>query len=51
MWVKAMMDYFKVFTETKPLREKLVEMRRIVEEKEAMLKIKRDALAKINKKI
>lgn len=27
MWVKAMMDYFKVFTETKPLREKLIEMR------------------------
>jgi len=33
MWCKAMMDYYKVFTETKPLREKLVEMRKIVEEK------------------
>lgn len=33
MWVKAMMDYYKVFVETKPLREKLVAMRKIVQEK------------------
>ncbi len=51
MWVKAMADYYKVYTETKPLREKLVEMRKIVEEKTAELKIKKDALDKINSKI
>lgn len=51
MWVKAMVDYYKVYTETKPLREKLVEMRRIVEEKTAELKIKKDALDKVNRKI
>lgn len=51
MWVKAMMDYYKVYTETRPLREKLVQMRKIVEEKTAELKIKKDALEKINKKI
>lgn len=45
MWVKAMVDYYKVYTETKPLREKLVDMRRIVEEKTKELKIKKDALA------
>ena len=41
MWVKAMVDYYKVYTETKPLREKLVVMRQIVEEKTAELKVKK----------
>ena len=51
MWCKAMVDYYKVYTETKPLREKLVEMRRIVDEKTKELKIKKDALEKINRTI
>jgi dynein heavy chain len=33
LWCKAMVDYYQVFTETKPLREKLIQMRKIVEEK------------------
>ena len=45
------MDYHKVYAETRPLKEKLVKMRKIVEEKTAELKIKKDALEKINKKI
>lgn len=51
MWCKAMVDYYKVYTETKPLREKLIEMRRIVDEKTKELKIKKEALEKINKTI
>ena len=51
MWVKAMYDYFRVFTDTKPLREKLAAMRKIVDEKTAELRIKKEALEKINKKI
>ena len=51
MWVKAMWDYYKVYTETKPLREKLLVMRQIVEEKTAELKVKKEALDKINNKI
>ncbi|KAL4427402.1 hypothetical protein ABPG74_009674 [Tetrahymena malaccensis] len=51
MWVKAMVDYYKVYTETKPLREKLIEMRRIVDEKMGQLRIKKEELAKINAKI
>lgn len=48
MWVKAMVDYYKVYTETKPLREKLIEMRGIVETKTKELRVKKEALAKIN---
>ena len=51
MWVKAMYDYFRVFTDTKPLREQLVSMRKIVEEKTAELRIKKEALEFINNKI
>lgn len=51
LWVKAMVDYYKVFTETKPLREKLVTVRHLVEEKTAELKIKKDALDEVNRKI
>lgn len=51
MWVKAMYDYFRVYTDTKPLREQLIAMRKIVEEKTAELKIKKDALERINNKI
>jgi dynein heavy chain, axonemal len=46
-----MLGYYKVFTETKPLREKLAEMRKIVQEKTEELKIKKDALDKVNKRI
>ena len=51
MWVKAMMDYYKVYAETRPLREKLVAMRKIVQEKTAELKIKKDSLEKVNRRI
>jgi dynein heavy chain, axonemal len=50
-WVKAMVDYFKVYTETKPLREKLGVMQKIVEEKTAELRLKKEALDEINGKI
>jgi len=46
-----MYDYFKVYTETRPLREKLATMNKIVEEKNAELAIKMEALAVINAKI
>lgn len=46
-----MVDYYKVFTETKPLREKLVSVKKLVEEKTAELKIKKEALEEVNKKI
>jgi dynein heavy chain, axonemal len=46
-----MYDYYKIFTETKPLREKLVEVRKLVEIKTAELKVKKDALEEVNKKI
>lgn len=48
MWVKAMYDYYRVYTETRPLREQLIAMRKIVEEKTAELKIKKDELERIN---
>ncbi len=51
MWVKAMYDYYRVFTDTKPLREQLIQMRKIVEEKTAELRVKKDALERINNKI
>lgn len=44
MWVTAMVDYHKVFTETEPLREKLEEMKKLVSEKTAELKLKKDEL-------
>lgn len=46
-----MVDYYKVFTETKPLRDKLVEMRKIVEIKQAELRVKKEELEKVNKRI
>ena len=51
MWVKAMYDYFRVFTDTKPLREQLVQMRKIAEEKTAELRIKKEALERVNQTI
>lgn len=51
LWVKAMYDYYKIFTETRPLREKLVTVKKLVEEKTAELKVKKDALEEVNKKI
>ena len=35
LWVNAMYGYYTVYTTTKPLREKLVAMRTLVEEKNA----------------
>jgi len=51
MWVKAMVDYYKVFVETKPLREQLLSVRKIVEEKMEELRVKKAELEEINKKI
>ena len=51
MWCKAMYDYYRVFTDTKPLREQLVAMRKIVDEKTAELRVKKEALERINNKI
>ena len=50
-WVKCMYDYFRVFTDTKPIREEMLRMGLIVEEKTAELKIKKAALEIINRKI
>lgn len=46
-----MTDYFKVYTTTQPLREKLVDMKKIVSEKTEELKAKKDALDKVNSRI
>jgi len=40
-WARAMIDYFKVFTETKPLRIELEKMNTIVAEKTEELKLKK----------
>lgn len=50
-WCKCMYDYYKVFTETKPLREKLEMMNKVVQEKGEELRVKKEALAVINAKI
>lgn len=39
-WAKAMYDFFNVFTNTKPLRDKLNEMVEKVEEMDKELKLK-----------
>lgn len=46
-----MYDFYKVYTETKPLREKLALMSKIVEEKNRELSIKKKELDEINAKI
>jgi len=43
-WIAAMYDFNKVFLETQPLREKLAASMKIVAEKTAELKLKKDAL-------
>jgi dynein heavy chain len=48
MWVKAMVDYYKVYSETKPLREKLFLTKLIVTEKTNELALKKNALDLIN---
>ncbi len=47
-WVKAMYDYYKVYTSTRPLREQLESVKKIVEDKKRELKEKMDALEVIN---
>ena len=46
-----MYDYFRVFTDTKPVREQLAKMQNIVAVKTEELAIKKEALEKINAKI
>ncbi len=46
-----MYDYYKVFTQTQPLRDKLAAMLRIKEEKMALLKRKKEELDTINRKL
>jgi len=50
-WLKAMYDYFHVFITTQPLRDKLSEVRKIVELKTEELRKKKEALEEINAKI
>jgi len=46
-----MYDYFRVYTDTKPIREELARMKEIVEVKTAELAVKKQALERINAKI
>ena len=46
-----MYDYNKVFLETQPMRDKLRIAMKTVEEAQHQLKIKKDALDEVNKKI
>ena len=50
-WVDAMFKFHKVFINTKPLREQLDSMKKIVAEKTEELKVKKAELTKINDKI
>ena len=50
-WVNAMYTYNGTYISTKPLREKLAECERILAEKNAMLKEKKEQLEQINKTI
>lgn len=46
-----MQMYYEVFTNTKPLREKLVAMKKVVAEKTEELREKKEALDKVNQRI
>lgn len=46
-----MYDYNKIFLETQPIRIRLKKALAVVEEKSAQLKIKKDMLDQVNKKI
>lgn len=46
-----MSDYYKVYTTTQPLREKLVDMKKIVSDKTEELLLKKAALDKVNARI
>lgn len=46
-----MYDFNKVFKETQPLRDKLDKFQRVVDEKMAELRVKKEALATIQSKI
>lgn len=50
-WVKAMYDFNKVFLQTAPLRKKLDEVTKFLNEKTKELMLKKASLAAINKKI
>jgi len=50
-WSKAMYDFYKVFTETKPLRDQLEVVKKVVAEKKEELRVKMEALDKINAQI
>lgn len=50
-WVDAMTSFYEVFTNTKPLREKLVLMKKVVAEKTEELRLKKEALDKVNQRI
>jgi dynein heavy chain len=51
MWVKAMTDYYNVFTKTKPLRDRKIEMTKLAEEKALELKIKKMELEQVKQRI
>lgn len=51
MWINAMYTFFKVFTETQPLRDELNRVTIIVAEKTKELAIKKELLDTINKKL
>jgi len=46
-----MYNFYKVYTETEPIRIKLEEMRQVVETKLADLKVAKDSLEKVNARI
>lgn len=51
MWCRAMYDYYNVYVKTQPLRETLEKTNKLLEEKTAELRVKKEALEKINRKI
>ena len=51
MWINAIYTFFKVFTETQPLRDELNRVQVIVAEKTAILKVKKEELDQINSRL
>lgn len=51
MWINAIYTFFKVFTETQPLRDELSRVQAIVAEKTAILKVKKQELDLITSRL
>ena len=51
MWIKCMYEYNQVYKKTEPMRRELALLKKTLEEKQALLRKKKDELTAINNKI